>query len=115
MNSEFDLFVQVADWMQCLPFEIEVIWAAKWNLVKILYMLNRYFLIDIFLYYVCEFVQVKCNQIQETHFPVTLDLDIADVEVSSVFNEQFGEWPGLTLHNRRHGPDVYSVFHWIWK
>ncbi|KAJ2912545.1 hypothetical protein MD484_g7865, partial [Candolleomyces efflorescens] len=30
---------------------LKVIWTAKWNLVKVLYVLNRYFLADIFLYY----------------------------------------------------------------
>ncbi|RXW15546.1 hypothetical protein EST38_g10303 [Candolleomyces aberdarensis] len=45
------LTVAVADWIYTLPFEIEVIWPTKWNLVKVLYILNRYFLVDMFVYY----------------------------------------------------------------
>ncbi|RXW12156.1 hypothetical protein EST38_g13698 [Candolleomyces aberdarensis] len=56
------LFVQVADWSYTLPFEIEVIWPVKWSLAKVLYILNRYFLADMFLYYVyleCANVEVR--------------------------------------------------------
>ncbi|KAJ2932073.1 hypothetical protein H1R20_g5029, partial [Candolleomyces eurysporus] len=45
------LTAAVADWIYTLPFEIEVIWPTKWNLVKVLYILNRYFLVDMFVYY----------------------------------------------------------------
>ncbi|KAJ2932062.1 hypothetical protein H1R20_g5019, partial [Candolleomyces eurysporus] len=50
--KDIALTAAAADWLHSLPFEIEVIWTAKWNLVKILYILNRYFLADMSLYYV---------------------------------------------------------------
>ncbi|RXW18093.1 hypothetical protein EST38_g7760 [Candolleomyces aberdarensis] len=43
--------VAVVDWISTLPFEVELIWPTKWNIVKVLYILNRYFLIDLLLHY----------------------------------------------------------------
>jgi hypothetical protein len=54
MDAKIHLSVQVTDWLHSLPSEIEVIWAADWNPVKVLYIFNRYFLVDMVFYYVCE-------------------------------------------------------------
>ncbi|KAJ2911690.1 hypothetical protein MD484_g8726, partial [Candolleomyces efflorescens] len=42
----------LADWLHTLPFEVEVIWPARWNLVKFLYFFNRYFPVDIIFSYI---------------------------------------------------------------
>ncbi|KAJ2931056.1 hypothetical protein H1R20_g6031, partial [Candolleomyces eurysporus] len=42
----------LADWLHTLPFEAEVIWPARWNLVKFLYLFNRYFPVDIIFSYI---------------------------------------------------------------
>ncbi|KAJ2914373.1 hypothetical protein MD484_g6039, partial [Candolleomyces efflorescens] len=35
------------DWLQTLPLEVEMIWPSPWNFVKVLFLLNRYFPIDV--------------------------------------------------------------------
>ncbi|KAJ2923952.1 hypothetical protein H1R20_g13143, partial [Candolleomyces eurysporus] len=35
------------DWLQTLPLEVEVIWPSPWNFVKVLFLLNRYFPVDV--------------------------------------------------------------------
>ncbi|RXW15544.1 hypothetical protein EST38_g10309 [Candolleomyces aberdarensis] len=42
----------IADWLHTLPFEVEVIWPIRWNLVKFLYLFSRYFPIDIIFNYI---------------------------------------------------------------
>ena len=70
---------QLADWLHTLPFEAEVIWPARWNVVKFLYFFSRYFPIDIIFSYICE--SPHCR---EAGYPINVtskDIEVADVEV----------------------------------
>ncbi|KAJ2932072.1 hypothetical protein H1R20_g5024, partial [Candolleomyces eurysporus] len=50
----------IVDWLHTLPFEAEVIWPARWNLVKFLYFFSRYFPIDI----ICSYIYLIVPDLQ---------------------------------------------------
>ncbi|KAJ2912920.1 hypothetical protein MD484_g7489, partial [Candolleomyces efflorescens] len=68
---------QLADWLHTLPFEVEVIWPARWNVVKFLYFFNRYFPLDIiFSYIYIEVPNVKMCRISYSISSVGLILSL---------------------------------------
>ncbi|RXW15549.1 hypothetical protein EST38_g10307 [Candolleomyces aberdarensis] len=77
----------IADWLHTLPFEVEVIWPARWNLVKFLYLFSRYFPIDIiFSYIYIEVPDVKVRprslaptQPTASNFEITALVDVSDL------------------------------------
>ncbi|RXW12101.1 hypothetical protein EST38_g13753 [Candolleomyces aberdarensis] len=74
----------IADWLHTLPFEVEVIWPVRWNLVKFLYLFSRYFPIDIIFNYIYiegsdVEVRVRSLTLTQPNFKTTAFVDVSDL------------------------------------
>ncbi|RXW15898.1 hypothetical protein EST38_g9951 [Candolleomyces aberdarensis] len=97
----------IADWLHTLPFEVEVIWPAQWNLVKFLYLFSRYFPIDIifsYMYIEVPDVEVRPRTLTLTQ-PTASDFeDIPFVDMSDLILR--GPYY-ITRNVRRHAAVIF--------